>query len=124
MVGLDVTHRALLTPAHVERLAASGRAGTLVSDLYGFYAQFHRREYGWVGAPVHDAMALAHVIDDTLLTTRHCGVVVDTGPELSRGRTHVDLHARMGWPANCHAAVDVDAERFLELLVGRIAMLP
>jgi hypothetical protein len=29
----------------------------------------------------------------------------------------------MGWPANCHAAVDVDAERFLELLVGRIASL-
>jgi inosine-uridine nucleoside N-ribohydrolase len=123
MVGLDVTHRALLTPDHAERLAASGRAGTLVSDLFGFYAQFHRREYGWVGAPVHDAMALAHVIDGTLLTTQHCGVVVDTGAELSRGRTHVDLQARLGWPANCHAALDVDAERFLELLVDRIADL-
>ena len=28
MVGLDVTHRALVTPAHAERLRAAGRAGT------------------------------------------------------------------------------------------------
>ena len=26
-------------------------------------SQFHRRRYGWEGAPVHDAVAMAHVID-------------------------------------------------------------
>ena len=122
MVGLDVTHRALLTPVHVERLASAGRAGRLVADLYGFYAQFHSRSYGWNGAPVHDAVALAHVVDGSLLATVHCGVVVDTGPELSRGRTHADLR-RAHWPATCHVAVEVDAERFLSLLVARIASL-
>jgi inosine-uridine nucleoside N-ribohydrolase len=123
MVGLDVTHRALMTPAHTERLAAAGRAGTLVAELFDFYARFHRRRYGWDGAPVHDAVALAHVIDGTLLTTKHCGVVIDTGPELSRGRTHVDVHGNTGWPANCHVAVDIDAPRFLELLITRISAL-
>jgi inosine-uridine nucleoside N-ribohydrolase len=123
MVGLDVTHKALITPAHVERLAAAGRAGKLVADLYGFYARFHERHYGWQGAPVHDAVAMAHVIDPTLLTTRHCGVLVDTGPEPSRGRTHVDLRGTTGWAPNCHAAVGIDDERFLELLITRIAAL-
>jgi inosine-uridine nucleoside N-ribohydrolase len=123
MVGLDVTHRALMTPAHVERLAGSGAAGELVADLYGFFAQFHRREYGWEGAPVHDAVAMAHVIDGTLLDTEHCGVIVDTGPELSRGRTYVDLRQRAGWEPNCHVAVDIDSERFLELLISRISAL-
>jgi pyrimidine-specific ribonucleoside hydrolase len=123
MVGLDVTHRALLRQADVDRLAAAGGAGKLVADLYGFYARFHRQRYGWDGAPVHDALALAHVIDGTLLETRHCGVIVDTDPELSRGRTHVDLWGRAGWEPNCHVAVKVDAGRFLELLVGRIARL-
>jgi inosine-uridine nucleoside N-ribohydrolase len=123
MVGLDVTHLALITPAHTERLAAAGRAGTLVAELYDFYAGFHERHYGWSGAPVHDAVAVAHVIDPTLLETHHCGVVIDTGPEPSRGRTHADVRHVTEWPANCHVAVGIDSERFLELLVTRISSL-
>ena len=121
MVGLDVTHRALMTPAHTERLASAGTAGKLVADLYDFYARFHRREYGWEGAPLHDAVAVAHVIDPTLLTTSHCGVVIDTGPEPSRGRTHVDLRRTMEWRPNCHVAHGIDSERFLELLIERVS---
>jgi inosine-uridine nucleoside N-ribohydrolase len=123
MVGLDVTHRALMTPAHVERLAGAGRAGSLVADLYGFYSRFHRDVYGWEGSPVHDAVAVAHVIDGALLETELVGVVVDTGPELSRGRTHADLSGRSRWPRNCHVALRIDSERFFELLLGRIAAL-
>ncbi len=123
MVGLDVTHKALMSKPHVERLAGSGVAGKLVADLYGFYAEHHRRRYGWDGAPVHDAVALAHVIDGTLLEIKDCGVIVDTGPELSRGRTYVDLWGGAGWPPSCHVAVDIDAERFLDLLIERIARL-
>ncbi len=123
MVGLDVTHRALMTPAHVQRLAASGRAGQLIADLYGFYSRFHRDVYGWEGSPVHDAVAMAHVIDPSLLVTESHGVVVDCGPELSRGRTHADLSGRAGWPHNCHVAVEIDAERFFALLIERISTL-
>jgi inosine-uridine nucleoside N-ribohydrolase len=123
MVGLDVTYQALMTSAHANRLAAAGRAGKLVADLYGFYARFHERHYGWEGAPVHDAVAVAHVIDPTLLSTRRCGVLVDTGPEPSRGRTHVDLRGTTGWEPNCHVAVGIDADRFLELLITRISAL-
>jgi inosine-uridine nucleoside N-ribohydrolase len=123
MVGLDVTHRALLTPEHADRLAASGAAGRFVAELHAFFAEFHRRQYGWDGAPVHDAVAMAHVIDETLLTTKLLGVEIDSGPEPSRGRTYVDLYGRAGWTPNCHVAVDIDAERFLALLVERIAAL-
>lgn len=123
MVGLDVTHQAMMTPDHAARLAGAGRRGRLVADLYAFYSRFHARHYGWQGAPVHDAVAMAHVIDGTLLTTRHCGVDIDTGPELSRGRTHVDVNGAMGWEPNCHAAVGIEAERFLEMLIARIGGL-
>jgi inosine-uridine nucleoside N-ribohydrolase len=123
MVGLDVTHQALMRPAHAARLSEGGKAGRLVAELFAFYTRFHQRDYGWEGAPVHDALALAHVIDGTLLTTTDCGVVVDTGPELSRGRTNADLRGRAGWPANCHVAVGVDSDRFLELLVSRLEAL-
>jgi inosine-uridine nucleoside N-ribohydrolase len=123
MVGLDVTQRALLTDAHAGRLHEAGPAGRLVADLYGFYVRHHRERHGSAGVPVHDALAVAHVIDPSLLQTLSCGVIVDTGPELSRGRTYVDRSGSAGWRANCHVAVDVDAERFLELLIERITRL-
>ncbi len=123
MVGLDVTHQALLRPADVDRLRAAGNAGRLVADLFEFYVRFHRSRYGWDGAPVHDAVAVAHVIDGTLLSTEHVGVTVDTGPELSRGRTHTDLSRLSDWKPNCHAAVGIDADRFRELLITRISSL-
>ena len=123
MVGLDVTHRALMRPEHAQRLSEGGKAARLVADLFAFYTRFHQRDYGWESAPVHDALALAHAVDGTLLTTIHCGVVVDTGPELSRGRTHADLRGRAGWTANCHVAVAVDSDRFLDLLISRLEAL-
>ena len=72
-----------------------------------------------MGVPVHDAVALAHLIDPTLLELHDCGVKVDTGGELSRGRTYVDLWGQAGWHANCHVAVDIDSERFFALLLAR-----
>ena len=123
MVGLDVTHQALLRPADVDRLRGAGKAGRLVADLFDFYVGFHRSMYGWDGAPVHDAVAVAHVIDGGLLGTEHVGVVVDTGGELSRGRTHVDLRGVTGWERNCDVAVRIDADRFRDLLLTRISSL-
>ena len=123
MTGLDVTHRALMGSPEVARLAAAGRAGALVADLYGFYVRHHQRQYGWDGAPVHDAVAVAHVLDGGLLEVKPCGVVIDTGPEPGRGRSYVDLWGAAGWEPNCQVAVDIDSERFVALLVERISAL-
>jgi inosine-uridine nucleoside N-ribohydrolase len=123
MVGLDVTHQALMRQEHADRLARGGRAGRLVADLYAFYVAHHRRKYAWRGAPVHDALAMAHAIDPSLLELADCGVRVDTGGELSRGRTYVDRWGATGWQTNCHVAIGVDSERFLEMLVQRIVRL-
>jgi inosine-uridine nucleoside N-ribohydrolase len=123
MVGLDVTHRALLTDAHAQRLRAAGRTGTLVADLHGFYSRVHRERYGWDGAPVHDAMALAHVVVPGLVTTLERNVAIDCESRLCRGRTVVDLWQRTGRPANAQVATDVDAQTFLDLLIERYASL-
>jgi inosine-uridine nucleoside N-ribohydrolase len=123
MVGLDVTHKALFRPADSERLAATGRTGKLVAELFAFYQRFHSEQYGWDGSPVHDAVAVAHVIRDDLVVTVDRGVVVDTDGELSRGRTYVDLWGRAGWEPNAHVAVDIQAQGFVDFLVERLATL-
>ena len=91
MVGLDVTHKALLTPERADELRKAGRVGKLVAELFDFYHGFHRRTYGLPGSPVHDALALAHVVDPSLLELSHRHVAVDCQSELCRGRTVVDL---------------------------------
>jgi pyrimidine-specific ribonucleoside hydrolase len=47
MIGLDVTHQALMSDAHAERLRESGRAGRLVAELYDFFSRYHRETYGF-----------------------------------------------------------------------------
>ena len=120
MVGLDATHQALLTAAHAERLRATGRAGAVVAALMAFYTRFHDEHYGFEGAPVHDAMAVAQVIDPGLVRTEPRHVVIDTGPGPCRGRTVVDLWRRTGEAPNAHVAVGVEADAFLGLLCERI----
>jgi inosine-uridine nucleoside N-ribohydrolase len=123
MVGLDVTHKAQMTHEHATRLRASGRTGALVADLHAFYARFHREVYGFEGAPIHDAVAVAHVVAPGLLETRERHVAIECASELCRGRTVVDLWRRTGEPPNAHVGTDIDAEAFLELFVGRLGGL-
>jgi inosine-uridine nucleoside N-ribohydrolase len=123
MVGLDVTHRALITGVHAEQLRASGRVAKAVAELLDFYGVFHREVYGFDGSPVHDAVALAHVIDPTLLEIERLNVRVDCESELCRGRTVVDVWRRTGLEPNASVAVGIDSERFLALLLERLARL-
>jgi inosine-uridine nucleoside N-ribohydrolase len=123
MIGLDVTHRALVGAAEAERLRASGRTGTLVAELLEYYNRFHAETYGFAGSPIHDAVAVAHVLRPGLVETQHRHVAIETQSELCRGRTVVDLWRRTGQPPNAHVGVDVDARAFVGLLVGRIASL-
>jgi inosine-uridine nucleoside N-ribohydrolase len=123
MAGLDVTHKALLGPAVEERMRAAGRIGTFVAELNAFFSRYHRETYGWEGAPIHDAVALARVIRPELLETRLRNVEVELESELTRGRTVVDLWNRTDRTPNVHVGVDLDVEGFFELLVERIASL-
>jgi inosine-uridine nucleoside N-ribohydrolase len=120
MVGLDVTHKALVKP---DAFRDRGRVGRVVAEWLDFFSVFHRETYGFDGAPIHDAVALAHVTRPELLETVERHVAIDTESELSRGRTVVDLWRRTRIEPNAHVAVDIDADAFVELLVGRIAGL-
>ena len=121
MVGLDVTHQALFTPAHVGRLA--GRVGRMVAELLEFYGHFHKQVYNFDGSPIHDAVAVAHIIREDLVKTEHLNTEIDVESELCRGRTVVDVWRRSGRDPNSHVGVDIDADGFLELLVARLNSL-
>jgi purine nucleosidase len=125
MVGLDVTNRAVLTAEHAARLRDAGEVGAAVAAMLDFYLGFYLAAYDHGGAPIHDAVAVAHVIRPELLETLERHVEIARGPGPCRGRTVVDMRRRTSLPEpNARVAVDVDVERFRELLLERLANFP
>jgi pyrimidine-specific ribonucleoside hydrolase len=125
MIGLDVTHQAIVTHADAERLAALGtRTGRVFADLLHYFARFHRSRYGWDGSPIHDAVAVAHVVGMDLIQTQAYRVDVETTSELTRGRTVVDLRGLTGRPANVDVGLAIDRPRFVEMLQEAVGRYP
>jgi inosine-uridine nucleoside N-ribohydrolase len=123
MIGLEVTHAALLMDADARQLRDSGRTGRMVAELYDFFHRFHRDTYGFGGSPIHDAVAVAHVFRPDLVQTEHRHVAIETTSDLTRGRTVVDLWRRTGEKPNAHVGVGVDGRAFVELLLERLPTL-
>jgi inosine-uridine nucleoside N-ribohydrolase len=123
MVGLDVTHRAIVTPAVAEELRGAGRAGELVAELVDFYSRFHRERYPELGgSPMHDPVALAYALRPELLEVREARIEVDCAWGPGRGRTNVDFRGR-GGAVNAKVAVGIDSQAFIRLLVERVTGL-
>ena len=121
MSGLDVTHRALMLPDDVARLDALGtRAGRVFADLMRFFAIHHRDRYGWEGPPIHDAVAVARIVDPGLVQSRQLRVDIETGGGLTRGRTVADPEGLTGRPPNVDVGLDIDRPRFIDLLVDAV----
>ncbi|MDX6386977.1 MAG: pyrimidine-specific ribonucleoside hydrolase, partial [Gaiellaceae bacterium] len=95
MVGLDVTHRALIKDVHTERMRGAGKVGRMVAELMDFYARFHKSRYPDLdGSPMHDPVCVAHLIDPTLMEVRDAWIEVDCSVGPSWGRTNVDWRGR------------------------------
>jgi inosine-uridine nucleoside N-ribohydrolase len=125
MVGLDVTHRALITDEHTEQMRGAGRVGVVVAELMDFYMRFHKVRYPDLdGAPMHDPVCIAHLIDPTLMDVRDAYIEVDCSTGPSWGRTNVDWRGREhSPPPNAKVGLDIDGGRFAQLVVERISSL-
>jgi inosine-uridine nucleoside N-ribohydrolase len=125
MVGLDVTHRALIKDEHTERMRGAGRVGRAVAELMDFYTRFHKQRYPDLdGAPMHDPVCVAHLIDPSLMAVKDAFIEVDCSTGPSWGRTNVDWRNREHFgPPNAKVGLDIDGGRFADLVVERIASL-
>lgn len=123
MVGLNVTNKALLYPSDLDGLVASaGPISDMVAGMLGHYGE-HAYSGLEGGAAQHDSVALAAAFEPGILTTRHLHVDVENVGRLTAGMTVVDFRRNHALPPNCDVAVDLDADRFRELLVGRLVEL-
>jgi len=124
MVGLNLTHQALATPAVVERLLALDTGiARVVAGWMTFFGSTYEELWGLPGPPVHDACAVALAIDPTLVRCVDAFVAIETEGRWTRGATVVDLHGRLGRAANARVAMELDVERFWDLVIGAVEKL-
>lgn len=124
--SLDVTHRAVTTPERLSQVGAiKSRVGRAAHCMLGFY---HRDQpekyYGQSGAPLHDALTIAWLLQPALFQGKTVNVEVDVASELSMGCTVVDFWGVTERPKNANWLHTVDADGFYALLLDRLRRYP
>jgi inosine-uridine nucleoside N-ribohydrolase len=124
MCGLDVTHQALATEDVLAQLRGLGTPlAALVVDLLGFFADRYKALWGFPAAPVHDPVAVARVIDPSIVGCVAANVVVELHGEHTRGATVVDRFGVTEREPNAQVALELDHARFWALVIDAIRTL-
>lgn len=127
MVPLDATHKAQVSSEDAAKLRALGTpagtaAATFVERRIKGYMEFDRQARA--AAPVHDALAVASIVNPAVISTVMAHVDVETDGALTVGRTVVDRRGRMTAPPNARVALGADEPLFVRMLMetlGRTA---
>jgi len=124
VVPLDVTHKALVTPARNAAFRAIGTpVGIAVGQMTDFFERFDKEKYASPGAPLHDPCVTAYLIQPDLFTGRHINVEIETRSDLTLGMTVADWWGVTDRAPNAMFLGDVDADGFFALLTERLARL-
>ncbi len=124
MLGLDVTHKALVREEHLREWRALGTpVGDAAAGLLDFYSRYDRECYGVPGAPLHDPCVIAYLLQPELFSGRMCNVMVETGSELTMGQTVIDWWGVTDRPENARVITDIDADGFFALLLSALKAL-
>jgi purine nucleosidase/pyrimidine-specific ribonucleoside hydrolase len=125
MVGLNVTHTALVTAAVRERLAAVGTATAAFGDeLLEFFCRTNDEVFGMPDGPLHDPVAVAVLVDPEVVTSVHTRLDVELAGTETAGATSVDFDGMLRREPNAWVATALDVDRFWDLLddaMGRLA---
>lgn len=123
MVGLDVTHRAILPNDVITRWDKSENP---VTKAAGSMLAVYKRFYDGIGAAgvaMHDPLTVAAVIDPTLIWTIPWYVDIETRSPITRGKTVADRLGVTAHEPNMQVAMEVDAQRFTEMFVAALEAL-
>jgi purine nucleosidase len=126
IVPLDATMQAMLTDAHLEQLSA-GPVGQFVRDVTRDYMELYRRRRGVRAAAMHDPLATAIALDESLmLDAPEIPVTVETRGEWTRGMTVGDR--RLGErpdspPGRARVCLRADADRFFDAFLAALRKL-
>jgi purine nucleosidase/pyrimidine-specific ribonucleoside hydrolase len=129
MMGLDVTHQALLDRSSAEALRGLGTtSGGIAAELTDYALDRNMEWSGRATTAIHDAVAVAHLAIPDLVDVAPYHVAIDTTIGPARGRTVCDgLPYRLrrdGRAPNAEVGIRVDRGRFEAVLIEAFGALP
>ncbi len=127
MVGLDVTHRTILSGAAIDRLTAGSTPGAeLLREALPLYRRFFETTNGIDGIFVHDPSTVAYLLEPGLFTTTAWPIRVET-ESFSRGKTWPNLGdtddaAPPAWRGRplVDVCTDVDSDGVVQLILASL----
>ncbi len=124
MVGLDVTNKSLFTPHDIDKIKEmNGSVSRVVAPLLSFFAKTNLEVFNINGAPLHDPLTIAYLLDSSVLYTEKLHVDIETRGEFTSGRTVVDIYKITGKEPNVDVALRVDVEKFKEIVFEALKKL-
>jgi purine nucleosidase len=123
MIGLDVTHQALYTPAVDERVAAiDSEAARWIRPVLDAFRVSYTREADMPSPPVHDPCALIEALEPGIVDVRDAHVNIETAGTYTSGMTVVDF-AKAAVSSRQHVGVGLNAEAFWDRVVDSLTAL-
>lgn len=117
LVGLDVTHKALLAVADRERfLRLRAPLGEMLYALFGFYGGREKMNTGLKGVAIHDVLAVAALVEPELFSWHRTPLQVERCNQDERGATRPG-----GAGPAVDVAVDIDVAGFFAWLWGALS---
>src|SRR5215207_964022 len=124
LVGLNLTHQARATAEVIARMRALGtRLGDTVAGWFEYFGGSYRSLFGADAPPVHDPCAVALIAEPGAARCVDAFLAIETEGRWTRGATVVDLGGRCGREPNARIAMELDAERFWNVVVAAVERL-
>lgn len=127
MIGLDVTHKVLMSSHQLSEIAKrSSELNKFVAEATVFYLEFYRKHNKIDGIFVHDSSAVAFLLNRSLFTVKRYPVRVETTTSISLGKTWPLVEDGDTIPDSwkdrpeVNICVDVASKEVLELIMSRL----
>ena len=127
MFGLDVTLKAQFFKEDVEAVKKLGtETSRVIGGLLDFFSNkiaqpFLAPEGHIEGMHLHDACAMAYLVDPDMFTMVHTNLSVNTQDGLGLGQTVVDYNNKSKKEKNAWVGFDLDMDKFRALVKESIA---
>lgn len=114
---LDVSMKAVFYENDIETLRVQGdKVSEIVAKLLDFFAGTHVDHFGFKACPIHDALCVGVLIDESLIEYEETFVDISVNDPLTMGETVADLWGITGNPKNCYISTKVNRELFVKMI--------
>ncbi len=114
---LDISMKAVFTVADIQNLARkSDKISKFVAQLLDKYSYAHVDYFGFPACPVHDALCVAALIDERLISYKKVYCDISLVEDETLGAVVVDTQRR----PNVHISTDIDIPKFIHMITEHL----